>query len=573
MRSTVWLYPAALILAAACSRDDGPTAPDAGGAAPQAAAPGDIGDLQLLMTSPGMRWFRSHTHSHRLAGLLRPPSAQVVIDGLDVSFSGPTDLTQGPPGLSSLPQEINPSGLIAGTRTNTQGSQNSDAIRWNSNGNAVVLHKRSSDGQAWAMGLNDAGVVVGADNEVEPNLGFVLHAMRWNRDGSFAELPLAPGAVRQQAEAINNHEVIVGYAELPDLSTRAVRWDAQGAHLLANRACCYAWAGAINDSGTAVGYVSTATMAPAKWSPSGTLTTLALPAGDNFGFANAINNRGQIVGATGFVDGPNISHHAVIWAADGSPSVLPLSESSQDDATAAVAINDHGIIAGLVDDPATSFGMLPVLWFKGRRIFVPPGSTPFTDVNDLTEDRIVGSILTADERHVARWSFTLRFQFRGFFPPVTNPGTAPYHINQVKAGQPIPVRFSLAGNEGLKIFGAGSPASKKVGSCAPSGLGGATPIRMGAGGLSYDKATDRYEFVWQTETSWKNTCRQLSVTLVDGTTRKALFRFTPRGDSRAAARSRRPARDARARTASARSRRCGGSPVARPRRHSPRGRS
>jgi hypothetical protein len=50
---------------------------------------------------------------------------------------------------------------------------------------------------------------------------------------------------------------------------------------------------------------------------------------------------------------------------------------------------------------------------------------------------------------------------------------------------------------------------------------------MGAGGLSYDKATDRYEFVWQTEKSWKNTCRQLSVTFVDGTTRKALFRFTP----------------------------------------------
>jgi hypothetical protein len=265
---------------------------------------------------------------------------------------------------------------------------------------------------------------------------------------------------------------------------------------------------------------------PAKWSASGALTTLALPPGDNFGFANAINNRGQIVGATGFVNGPDITHHAVIWATDGHPSVLPFSESSQDDATAAVAINDHGVIAGLVDDPATSFGMLPVLWFKGRRFFVPPGSAPYTDVNDLTADRIVGSVLPASDRHVARWSFTLRFQFRGFFPPVANPGSAPYHINQVKAGQPIPVRFSLMGNEGLRIFEAGSPASKKV-ACVPSGLAGATPISMGAGGLSYDKATDRYEFVWQTEKTWKNTCRQLSVTFVDGTTRKALFRFTP----------------------------------------------
>jgi hypothetical protein len=295
---------------------------------------------------------------------------------------------------------------------------------------------------------------------------------------------------------------------------------------LATGVCCYATAAGINDSGTVVGYVSTATIAPAKWSPSGALTILELPPGDNFGFANAINNRGQIVGAAGFVEGPNITHHAVIWASDGHPSVLPLSESAEDDATAAVAINDHGVIAGEVDDPASSFGMLPVLWFKGRRIFVPPGPDRFTDVNDLTEDRIVGSILPASDRHVVRWSFTLRFQFRGFFPPVANPGPAPYHINQFKAGQPIPVRFSLEGNEGLKIFEAGSPASKKV-ACAPSGLGGATPIRMGAGGLFYDPATDRYEFVWQTEKSWKGTCRQLSVTLVDGTIRKALFRFTP----------------------------------------------
>ena len=78
----------------------------------------------------------------------------------------------------------------------------------------------------------------------------------------------------------------------------------------------------------------------------------------------------------------------------------------------------------------------------------------------------------------------------------------------------------------MRIFEAGSPASKKV-ACAPAGIAGATPIRMGAGGLSYDKATARYEFIWQTEQSWKSTCRQLSVTFVDGTTRKALFRFVP----------------------------------------------
>jgi hypothetical protein len=120
-----------------------------------------------------------------------------------------------------------------------------------------------------------------------------------------------------------------------------------------------------------VGYVSTPQVAPAKWSRSGALTMLALPPGDKFGFATAINNRGQIVG---------------------------------------------------------------------------PESNTF--LNDLTADRILGSINVGSDLRVARWSFTLRFQFRGFFPPVANPGPAPYNINQVKAGQPVPVRFSLGETKG-----------------------------------------------------------------------------------------------------------------------------
>ena len=532
MRFTIWSYPtrrpavfAGILLAAACSRDESPTAPEPAGPGAPPAVSGNIRDVQLLMTSPGLRWFQSHTHPHRIASLARP-LAQVVIDGLDVSITGPKDLTGGSSGMSNWPEEINASGQIAGTRSPTLGLQNPDAIRWSASGSATVLHKASPDGQAWAKGLNDAGVVVGADNEVEPGGGFILHPMRWNPDGSFVELPSAPGGVWQQADAINNRGVIVGYAQRADLSTRAIRWDAQGAHLLETRVCCYDAAAAINDSGTVVGYVSTPQVAPAKWSRSGALTMLALPPGDNFGFATAINNRGQIVGGAGFVEGPNITHHAVIWAADGTPSVLPFSESSEDDATSATAINDHGVIAGMVEDPASPDGMLPVLWFKGRRIFVPPGPESNTFLNDLTADRILGSIHVGSDLHVARWSFTLRFQFSGFFAPVANPGPAPYNINQVKAGQPVPVRFSLGGNEGLRIFEAGSPASKKV-ACAPAGIAGATPIRMGAGGLSYDKATARYEFIWQTEQSWTGTCRQLSVTFVDGTTRKALFRFVP----------------------------------------------
>jgi hypothetical protein len=118
----------------------------AGPGAPPA-VPGAIRDVQLLMTPPGLRWFQSHTHSRRIASLVRP-LAQVVIDGLDVSITGPNDLIGGSTGMSNWPEEINASGQIAGTRSPTYGFQNPEAIRWSASGSATVLHKASPDGQA-----------------------------------------------------------------------------------------------------------------------------------------------------------------------------------------------------------------------------------------------------------------------------------------------------------------------------------------------------------------------------------------------------------------------------------------
>ncbi|HEX8685162.1 MAG TPA: PxKF domain-containing protein, partial [Pyrinomonadaceae bacterium] len=44
-------------------------------------------------------------------------------------------------------------------------------------------------------------------------------------------------------------------------------------------------------------------------------------------------------------------------------------------------------------------------------------------------------------------------------------------------------------------------------------------------GLNYDAASDRYIYVWKTQSAWKDTCRQLVVTLNDGSTHTALFKF------------------------------------------------
>ena len=47
----------------------------------------------------------------------------------------------------------------------------------------------------------------------------------------------------------------------------------------------------------------------------------------------------------------------------------------------------------------------------------------------------------------------------------------------------------------------------------------------GASGLTYDPASDQYNYVWKTEKGWAGQCRLLSVRLADGSVHSALFKF------------------------------------------------
>jgi predicted extracellular nuclease len=114
--------------------------------------------------------------------------------------------------------------------------------------------------------------------------------------------------------------------------------------------------------------------------------------------------------------------------------------------------------------------------------------------------------------------FTLQFPFTGFFSPVK---AAPA-FNGAKAGQTIPLKFSLGGNQGLSIFASG-PTVTPV-SCqdlAPTG-----PAVAATGKLHYDPTAGQYVYTWQTDKSWAGSCAKLSFTLVDGTSHEALFQFT-----------------------------------------------
>jgi hypothetical protein len=120
------------------------------------------------------------------------------------------------------------------------------------------------------------------------------------------------------------------------------------------------------------------------------------------------------------------------------------------------------------------------------------------------------------------FTVTVLYDFTGFFSPVGNPPT----LNVVNAGRAIPVKFSLSGNKGLNIFAAGSPASGTIPCDASAPPNDVTDtVTAGSSSLSYDSGSDQYIYVWKTDSSWAGTCRQLIVTLNDGSTHVANFKF------------------------------------------------
>jgi hypothetical protein len=114
------------------------------------------------------------------------------------------------------------------------------------------------------------------------------------------------------------------------------------------------------------------------------------------------------------------------------------------------------------------------------------------------------------------------FAFSGFFEPVNNLPV----VNQTSAGRAIPVKFSLNGNRGLNVFEAGYPKSTQIACDSSASVDGIEEtVTAGSSGLTFDPLTGLYIYVWKTDKTWAGTCRQLVVTLADGTTQRANFQF------------------------------------------------
>ena len=109
------------------------------------------------------------------------------------------------------------------------------------------------------------------------------------------------------------------------------------------------------------------------------------------------------------------------------------------------------------------------------------------------------------------------YPFEGFAAPlVLLPALAP-----VSAGDQVPVKFTLHGDRGSGVVSAASSQQVDCSSLTP--LDDWTAAR---GSTTYSAGPDRYTLQWQSERSWVGTCRQLALTLDDGSTHRANVRFT-----------------------------------------------
>lgn len=119
-------------------------------------------------------------------------------------------------------------------------------------------------------------------------------------------------------------------------------------------------------------------------------------------------------------------------------------------------------------------------------------------------------------------NYRVVYDFAGFFQPIDNLPA----LNSVNSGASIPVKFSLAGNQGVGVL-AGAPTSSTIAcdSTDPVSEIEETISSPGGSGLSYDALTGQYTYVWKTNKAWKGTCRLLNVRFIDDNVYRAKFRF------------------------------------------------
>ena len=271
----------------------------------------------------------------------------------------PVDLGGVPDSTFNLAVAVNDRGDAVGTSNATA---ETSAALWTSDGLTIIGALPSTPPNSIAFDINKRGDVVGHSSVQTPTT-YASHAILYT-DGVLVDLGTLPGHDFSHANGINDRGEIAGLSFTGGAPAHLVLWRDGGIVDLGPLPTGPSVTG-INNRRQIVGYVVNDLGVRAFVWQNGDFTYLPplAPGGDTF--AQAINNRGDIVGAATRFPGGFL--RAVLWR-DGTIvdlGVLPGGVGSM-----ARGLNDKGQVVGWSEDSTGAHHGF--LWEAGEMLELPP---------------------------------------------------------------------------------------------------------------------------------------------------------------------------------------------------------
>lgn len=320
-----------------------------------------------------------------LAALLPGPQAVAAgPTGNDVDRSYARKTLPLMPGFSSgTVRAVDDSGVAAGSQVRENTGKSKPTL-WNPRRVPRTLPLPRGSASGLATDVNNRGVVVGSAVRTSDGQSY---AVRWI-DGRPRWLtvppndPEVPRDYSSEATAVNEKGVAVGYACID--RCLAAAWRRDGTQRTFNSPGGAA-AEDVNEAGVAVGTYSAAGADAFVWFLANRPAPFTLRRYPDtvVSTAQGVNNSGTVVGTMSVQFDAT---YAVKWV-DGEPIALP--NAAQDSAGAPFSINNKGLIVGGSGFPSEA----PVIWRDGRVLDLPKPATASGEAVDVnTAGTIVGTV-------------------------------------------------------------------------------------------------------------------------------------------------------------------------------------